>query len=214
MRMARDAGLESDATRPLSTTDWRTSPSSGRSGRRRRRPRHGNRGRAQRVPEAEMARILAACNRRHARQSAHPIARSAHGARLNHTWCPRCASPAARRGWRCLALAGLDRMDRFARYIAVKSHRAVGALILMTMTRRNHESDPEFKASDGNQGVCQAGPPGHRRVARGLAPADAGGCRLGRRHPGRDGPSPRRAGRGAETGFPRAMDFVRAGFDE
>ena len=213
MRMARDAGLESDATDRLFDDGLEDEPEQ--------RPLSASErldldtaieAAHQRVPEAEMARILAACDRRHARQSAHPIARSAHEyASITHGVLD-ALRPLLDEAGDALLLAGLDTIDRFAPLIAVKSHRAVGALIFDD-DDEDLADDQEFKASDGNGCaklvrlvIAESREAWHLLMQVGAASADGVPAAMVRRLDALDA--------ALETGFPRAMDFVRAGFDE
>lgn len=162
--------------------------------------------------EAEAARIHAAFERRQALKDAHPLSIAAREyALIAHGLLPVLRPMLEERG-DPLLLAGVETIERFASLIAVKTRRALESLV----TRGDDDDewdDEEFMESDGNGSaklvrlvIAESREAWSVLMQVGSAAADGVPAAMVRRLEALD--------RELAVAFPRAMAFVRAGFDE
>jgi hypothetical protein len=161
-------------------------------------------------PPEEMARIHAAYERRSNLQTAHPLSREAMEYAQTAHRLVGVLRPMLRDVDDPLAREGLETIARFAFFIAVKTRRAVGAL--MPASDDDHPDDV-LRQSDGN---------GCAKLVRLVIAESREAWRLLRQLPSlaADGVPAAMVARLDEldahlaAAFPHAMAFVRTGFDE
>jgi hypothetical protein len=168
---------------------------------------------ATREPSPEQARRLdAALDRRSAQEAAHPLtleageyAQIARGLSVTlRSILARSADP--------VALASLETIDHFSMMIAVKTRRAVGSLIAL-QEPDDELDDAEFSRLDGNGSaklvrlmIAESRDAWNVLMQIGSVAADGVPVAMAKRL--------ERLDASVANAFPRAMSFVRAGFDD
>jgi hypothetical protein len=162
--------------------------------------------------EEESARIIAAFEHRSEKQRAHPLSMAAREYMEIAQGVLEVLEPMVKERGDPLAMAALDGIGRFAGLIAVKTHRATGALV-RTDDQDEEVVDEEFEQSDGNGCakllrfiIAESREAWLLLTLEGSATADGVPAAMARRLQALE--------HQIAAAFPRAMEFVRPGFDE